>query len=327
MRYSFFLRTRLAGCFLLLLLQTAIYAQQNQKVVFPNPQGFSTNNFYNPPFILNTPDNGWLISTYLLSNDDMGGIPRLIKLDENGQTEWDTTYLNQVTPGFHYIEPLSVLNAPGGGWLMSLRDDSTGVELLRIDTDGSALWTKDIGVTQFGFKLLGVVNNSWYGVAQETAANGFQWRLYQLDLNGNVLSSVLLPTQWSNTFGTYDIILSDGNEVQLYFNKAQNGTIQKYLVRYDLAGNQLWQNQPAGVSSGALYQASANGFYLLSNNIIIYRYDASGNLLSQFDASAIPDVYSIRRVEQYPVGSLLVSGSTVTQRGFMAKLDASYNIL
>ena len=166
MRYSFFPRTRLAGCFLLLLLQTAIYAQQNQKVVFSNPQGFSTNNFYNPPFILNTPDNGWLISSYLLSNDDMGGIPRLIKLDENGQTEWDTTYLNQVTPGFHYIEPLSVLNAPGGGWLMSLRDDSTGLELLRIDTDGSALWTKDIGVTQFGFKLLGMVNNSWYGVAQ-----------------------------------------------------------------------------------------------------------------------------------------------------------------
>ncbi|MBK7936966.1 MAG: T9SS type A sorting domain-containing protein [Lewinellaceae bacterium] len=325
MRYSIFSPIRLAGCFLLLLLQTAAFAQQNQKVVFPNPQGFFTYYAYKPPFILNTPDNGWLIASYMISGDDQTGLPRLIKLDGNGQAEWDNFYLEPANPGYHYLEPLSVLNAPGGGWLMSFRDDTTGMELIKIGDDGSEIWTKDIGPTPFGITMLGVVNSHYYGIVQEYAGNNNQWRLYQLDLNGNVVNSVVLPAQWTNFNSSYSVILTENDEIQAYFNLSQNGAVKTYLARYDLAGNELWNIQPAGISQGQLYQAAANGFYLLSNNTL-YRYDATGNLLNQLAATDIPDVSTIRRVEPYPDGSILVSGSTVTSRGYMAKLDASYNV-
>ncbi len=326
MQNTIFPRVRLACSVLLLLFQMAVHAQQNQKVVFQNQPGFISYNFYNPPVILNTPDNGWLINGYMLANTDMLALPRLIKLDAAGQTEWDNMYLDPGAPGFYFLEPLSVLNAPDGGWLMSFRDDSTGLELLKIGTDGTQLWTKDIGSIPFGIKLLGVVNGDYYGVAQEYSSPGYQWRLYQMDLNGNVISSVLLPAQWTNSSGSFSIILTAGNDIQVYFSLAQNGAIKRYLARYDLAGNLLWQSQPINPTTGQLFPAAGNGFYLLSNNTV-YRYDAAGNLLDQLAATVIPDVSTIQHVEEYPDGSLLVSGSTVTFRGYLAKLDASYNLV
>lgn len=325
MRYSILVQIRLLIAFLLLTSGGILHAQQNQKTVFSNPTDFKTDTIFTLPTILNTPDNGWLLSSYVLKPgvNSGTGLPRLIKIDAAGQTQWDNTYLQPTQIGYYYYEPLSILNAPDGGYLMSYRDDSTGMELLKIGNDGAVQWSKDIGYTPFGIQLLGVVGNEYYGY-HETYVNGYNTiQLFRLDLSGNLLSSVVFPAPWTS-YGNLQAILTENNEIQVFW--AKSGNSKFYFARYDLSGNILWQSQPANIGSASLFKAPGNGFALVNSNVTITRYDASGASVDVFDALSIPNVKNVNKLVYYLDGAFLISGQTTTLRGYLAKIASDHTV-
>jgi len=326
MRYSLLVQTRLFIGLLMLACSGILHAQQNQKTVFTNPGDFR-NDTTHIPTILNTPDNGWLICSYLIKSIPNGGtgLPRVIKINAAGQTEWDQTYLQPTqTGGYYYYEPLSILNAPDGGYMMSYRDDSTDMELLKIGNDGALQWKKDIGSASRGITLLGVVGNEYYGY-HETYVNGHNTiKLFRLDLNGNVLSTLVFTVPWT-VYGYIQAVMTENNEIQLYWQKT-DGT-KTYFVRYDLSGNILWQSQPANANWGSVFKAPGNGFCLLSYTNTITRYDATGAAVDVLDVLSIPNVSYANTVVYYPDGAFMISGETTTKRGYLAKLAPDHTLL
>ncbi|MEI6412305.1 MAG: hypothetical protein WCR52_23140 [Bacteroidota bacterium] len=327
MRYSLLVQLRLFIAFLMLACSGILHAQQNQKTVFTNPGDFKTDTTNTLPTILNTPDNGWLLCSYLIKSGPSTArdLPRLVKINAAGQTEWDQTYLQPTqTGGYYYLEPLSILNAPDGGYMMSYRDDSTHKELLKIGNDGAVQWQKDIGYTPFGINLLGVVGNEYYGY-HETYVNGNNTlKLFRLDLNGNVLSSVVLTVPWT-VYGYFQAVMTENNEIQVYWQKIGGSMV--YLVRYDLSGNMLWQSQPANAGGASLFKGPENGFTLINANGLITRFDATGASLDVFDALSIPNVKTANKVVYYPDGAFMISGQTTTKRGYLAKIAANHNVI
>jgi uncharacterized repeat protein (TIGR01451 family) len=327
MRYTILVQIRLFIGLLMLACSGILHAQQNQKTVFTNPGDFKTDTTFTLPTILNTPDNGWLLCSYLIksSPNEGTGLPRVVKINAAGQTEWDQTYLQPTqTSGYYYYEPLSLINAPDGGYMMSYRDDSTDMELLKIGSDGAVQWQKDIGSASRGITLLGVVGNEYYGYHETYVSGHNTLKVFRLDLSGNVLSTVVLTVPWTS-YGYFEAVMTENNEIQLNWQKIDGSKV--YFVRYDLSGNILWQSQPATTNTGSLFKGPENGFTLVKTSTIITRYDATGASVDVFDAITIPNVKSVGKVVYYPDGAFLISGQTTTKRGYLAKVAPDHSII
>lgn len=159
MRYTLISRIRLFIGLAALLFMNIVSAQQNQKTVFPQPQGYI---YSEAGQIVNTPDGGWLLTGFSSSSDQFNNSPRLIKLNSDGLTEWDNTYLPPTPPHGSRFTPRAVLNSPDGGWLVSLQDDSTNIHLMHVGAGGNLVWTKDQPFNQPDITLRGVSNNNTY---------------------------------------------------------------------------------------------------------------------------------------------------------------------
>lgn len=311
-----FSSTRLFLCLAMMIMTNLIHAQQ-QKTVFPNPSGYSVLP-NEEPLMINTPDGGWLIVNNLFADNDMGSVPWLIKMDASGATTWDKTYLTPPGPGYYYNQPLSVANAPDGGYMVSYRDDSTGMELLRIAENGDQLWIKDLGATPFGVNILGVINNEYYALGESFSGNAVLWKF---DLAGNVLSSVNLNKPWNQ----FSYILQDNQEILIVY--AKNG--KTFFSRFDLNGNELWTSpQMPQISGPRLFNGPGTDFFLTNfDHKTITRYDNSANVLSTLSVTDLTDIGTFNWIKLCPDGNLLISGISVINRGFIAKVATDYSVI
>jgi len=307
--------------FLLFLCEIA-GAQQNQKIVYPNPAGFLESQ---PSILLDNPDGGWVLAGTTL-NATLSAytqIPRVLKINAAGQTEWDRTYLTPTLPRGAYTSVTGLLNAPDGGWLMSVRDDSTGIDLIRIAAGGNQIWQKNLSVSP---ALLGAVNGIYYGYSQKFESGGYKWQIHQLGLDGTLLNTVTLPPVWSNTPSGNGICLTTNNELQLFVTQRVNNQFVSKLVRYSLTGTLIWEGQPLTYTQGSIQPAANGGILLLSAKNKLYRYDALGSFISTSAIQPIPDVVTFYSFVETLDGGILVGGQTNTQRGVMAKLGNDYSV-
>ena len=307
--------TRLFLCLAMMIMTHLIHAQQ-QKTVFPNPQGFTGSSPV--PNILSTPDGGWVIVNEAYSQNGMGSNPWLIKLDAAGQKTWDKTYLPDNDPnGYYYYQINSARNAPDGGWLVSLRDDSTGLELLRVAENGDLLWTKDIGQTPFGVDIIGVVNDQYY-TTNRFGSNGTNLR--KIDLSGNVVSTVTLNKPYNNA----GFLITDNQEILMIYTQSA----KTYFSRFNLNGTELWTSPQLPQITGGLYPAEGTDFFLVTGDgKLIKRLNQNAEEISTLNVTAFPGISTFNRIVKCPDGNYLISGSTVVNRGYIAKIAPDYSLL
>ncbi|MCB9356667.1 MAG: T9SS type A sorting domain-containing protein [Lewinellaceae bacterium] len=302
-----------------------ISAQQNQKWVFPAPAGFDRDVAY---FTLNTPDGGFLLSSSTLDESNPFSayqLPRLIKLDADQNTEWDNVYLPPTPPSGALILPTAILDAPDGGWMMSINDDTTGLHLLRLDEDGGQLWAKTLNPSWFYFRLLSVAPDHYLAV-NFTSTIGNSFTLIKLGLDGEIISTVEVPLPFRmlgpDLYGAVEMANGD-----LLFSLYVPNTLPAKMrfARVSPDGTVLWESTPVQAGGIRIAPLPGDGFINIQGTQL-KRHDGQGNLVDASPSPAVPNTAEIN-VAAYPDGSLLVSGYTVGNRGFLAKLAPDYSIV
>lgn len=152
-------------------------------------------------FIHQTTDGGYIVICSILSATDGMTTFGLLKLDQNGEVEWQKTY-----PGYErsivfygYVEQTS-----DGGYIVSdftdrEEADQYDIWLLKLDSQGNVRWQKKYGGGERDVigKRMQQTNDGKYIVAGYTASFGDRFLdilIFKLDSKGKV--------EWAKTYGT-----------------------------------------------------------------------------------------------------------------------------
>jgi len=318
-------KTILLFALLLTAIAFAFGQTSNVKQVYPNPANMLSS--YGQ-YLVQTADGGFLLSG-TTSNPNQGSyaIPRLIKLDAALQVSWDKTYLEQPPPhGMTASLNSPALQTADGGYAFVVRNDSTATDFLRLDANGNVLWEKDLTNYAYHLQLLGVLSDGRFLLTVKTSP----YTLFHLDANGNILNQTVLVNNASN--GAISSILLSNNDVLTAYQTAGTKTI---FQRNDMDGNLIWQTLPNPVPQwvnnlGAPKMAAMpdGGFVItgfdgtISNNRL-YRFDALGTLIWTSSDQAIPNTMLLTDIAVTASGQFVLSGHTVTNRGFVAQMNAA----
>ncbi|MCC7245261.1 MAG: hypothetical protein IT269_06255, partial [Saprospiraceae bacterium] len=317
-------KTFLQFMFATLLFLTGIWASaQNQKIIYGPTAGFD-GSFSTG--VQQTPDGG-----YLVMGADFRDFPtlpryqaRLIKLDANLQTQWDSVYFDDLYPTTHlFLSPLGDAVAfPDGDFAVGLRNDSAFVstpQVMRVNADGSLQYSIALPGSTYATQAMGVLPNG------NLLITSFDWVLFpeliirHLDDNGNIVFSKSISLPANQSFTTAIIRLENGN---LLCSKYDNNTQKSTFVSFDPDGNQLWETQPYSNYQTGLFPMPGGGF---GHHVGLFNqfghariYDANG--VSLGDTPDFPIQGQVFSVQAYPDGSFLVSGRTLAYRGYMLRM-------
>jgi hypothetical protein len=246
--------------------------------------------------LVQTADGGYALAGITESYGAGSGDFWLIKTDSNGNALWNMTY-----GGTGQDEAHSLVQTADGGYALAGHTFSYGVAgdsdfwLVRIDSNGNALWNKTYGRTEIdmcdsmvktadgGYALAGHTNS------YDTGNSDF-W-LVKVDANGNAL--------WNKTYGgtdidaTFSVIqTSDGGYALAGYTFSYGaGNSDFWLVRTDSNGNALWNKTYGGTGSEmawSVVQAVDGGYALAGltssygaglSDFWLVKVDANGNAL------------------------------------------------
>ena len=225
---------------------------------------------------------------YLLVGDsvaDASGVVHLtlMRLDDDGEVIWERTYAEgRASSGG------ALLAAPDGGFVIagtiqSDDGDDADIWLLRVDEDGTELWSRIFGTSrdEFGGRLLAAANGDYIIignsvdpsdiVADASAAGyaGFDGRsnayIVRTDQSGNELWARRYDTE-GNVIASGGAIDDDGGIVvlshALYYPIDDNDL---RLFKLDGDGKETWSRAwEEGKASGYDFVATSDGGYLIS---------------------------------------------------------------
>ena len=292
--------------------------QQNQKIIFTNPQNID-NSF--GQFARPTSDGGYIL-TGTVSGTQTNASARLIKLNDALEVEWDKVGYFQDPPSSSnaYVSPTSAaIQNSTGGYAMAFRNDSTTTDFLLFDAQGDIIAQKDLFPWANNCNLLGTLPGGGYLVGREYS--GFD--LLHLDADGNVTAQY--P---QGNIAPRSILLANG-DVLLCFKQANKIIFRRTTV----TGSQIWQTAPnanlpwwdnlAPVPA----PLSDGGFVILSyesqtGKNRVFRFDAQGNQTWVSPVDAIPATMVPTFIAVTAGGSYLLSGHTAANRGFVAQMTA-----
>jgi uncharacterized repeat protein (TIGR01451 family) len=309
----------LLSCLLCFGMAPAL-AQQNQKVVFPNPANYfsSAGGGVTP-----TSDGGYLLLSSVDGTDwntfGMLVQPRAIKLNANLDTEWDQIYIPFSPPYGEFAFPQGrAFELPDGDFIVGLHNDSSDVHVLRINADGSLDAEISFpGLYERFAEVLDLMPNG--NVLVYLQANTPSIR--HLDNANNEVYSKTIDFQGIE--GS-PIVLANGDLLFHKFNYSQ-------LTRTDPSGNVIWQIQPA---PGIIYQHKvalpAGGFglsyfNLQTNTWRLRLYDDNGTETGV--TVPLPLVGQVNNLSAYADGTLLAGGTSATNRGYLMRFDLDGTLL
>jgi hypothetical protein len=221
--------------------------------------------------IQQTNDGGFIIAGYTRSYGTMSGRNLLlIKTDMNGNQQWINGY-----GGNQDDEGSSVKQTLDGGYIAAGYTKSFGsggsdLFLVKTDSLGNQLWSKNFGGTldDEGFSVE-VLNNGYLvaGVTSSFGAGSRDVYLIKTDLNGNQV--------WTKTLGGLSSdgarliqITKDGGFIITGWTYSNGPGIlgNAWLVKTDSLGNQLWQVPFGGpnVDRGMYVQSTNDNGYILT---------------------------------------------------------------
>lgn len=296
--------------------------QQNTKILFPHPAGFSQSS---GQFVRATNDGGYILlgSATASSSNSYVHLPRAIRLDAALQVVWDETYLPAPQPYIIAEASSAPLELPDGSFVFAVQDSTSDFDLVRISGAGEFLWGVDLP--------------------------GFSSATYPLGVlpNGHIFATHCRSLFTGNSCGTLEIDL-DGHEVQYQpiislLNLAHSDVFpngdaltQHFLLdktiftRIAPSGQVVWQSPPQNNRIWIMATAPDGSFggVIREGNSThrVQFYDGNGTPTSLTPALALP-IQWIQSLDFYEDGSFLISGATLTQRGFMARIQRDGQVL
>jgi len=267
-----------------------------------------------------------------------GGGDCIFRMDSDGNLLWIFGYNDWWGQGAYWIEELPDHGFIATGGATAYSGDDVFLFLLRLDADGNEIWTKvydietsyDVGscVTPLpdgGFAVCGTIE------ADTGMADGW---ILRTDSFGDTL--------WTKRWGwdfwdrARRVLYVDTGLSVLTNGRLDGDPGGTYIVRYDMDGNLLWENQLEELYGeygwDMCYSSSDGGYTLVTHpQPIIAHTDSIGNVIWQMNPTGIgnADGYSINPTMD---GGYIYAGQNKPYEpdqyeysGMLVKLDSEGN--
>ncbi len=279
----------------------------------------------------------------------------VMKIDSSGQTNWIKSYGNS---GYH--KPVTIAPCIGGGYIISGQYETSDIRyfpwVLRIDSVGDTLWTKNILTPWYPTTSGGLGNGicksvfeaydgTFYALSQVADTNISTCFLAKLNANGDTIWT--RQYDWGNGPGLYGMAPTLDSSIAIYGQKIDSMfpyVAHVLLMKLDLDGDTSWTKVyrivNAVTSPSSVVQTADSGFFLSGGVIynsgtgvdyFVVRTDKYGDTLWTKTYGGVgcndggPGI-------QCSDGSYLLSGLTLCQGAgmqdlYLVKLDTSGNFV
>ncbi|MBI4685607.1 MAG: choice-of-anchor D domain-containing protein [Nitrospirae bacterium] len=284
-----------------------------------------------------TSDGGYIVSGATGSSGAGSYDAWVLKLDANGNVQWQKTY-----GGSNLDFAESIQQTVDGGYIVvgetySFGAGSFDIWLLKLDANGNIQWQKTYGTSggEQAYSIQQTSDTGFIVVGYKKVGSYFDVWILKLDASGNV--------QWQKTYGgnSDDISsfiqqTSDGGFVIAgYTGSFGAGLYDAWVLKLDEGGNIQWQKTYGGTSTdyaNSIHQTSDGGYIVAGETELstgfydgwALKLDPGGNIQWQktYGVSNNDHIYSI---EQTTDGGFVAAGITGTD-ALILKFDNNGNI-
>lgn len=286
-----------------------------QKYYFSSPTDVSAR-------IFETADSNLIITRQTIIN----GISHLqvIKANQNGDTIWCKTNYDTLIRQFNSASQTQDGNFFIGGVNADSNTNMRGA-IIKIDTAGNVLWSKILSDTIVNcVTLIQQVNNGDLligGMLKDYPYNSnTEGILMRCDSTGN---SIWYSQNYNDPYAENVIERSDGGFVtrgQFYFNYPAYD-----IVRYDRAGNRLWQRPQLGLKNNSPFYYDADSIIVSIGSEQLIRFDSTGATVGTIHYAFGDETVSIIRTNDsgYLIGSI-VNISFTESKAVFSKVDSLF---
>lgn len=284
--------------------------------------------------IISSGDGGYLITGQLfpVPIGDIG----IIKLNSNGQKEWEKTYKK-------YGGIANEIKQTSDGGYIIVGEASDNVYVIKTDINGDYEWQKAFGGTQKSSGYSIQQTSDGFVIAGETILTGRTdpdiW-IFKIDSSGNIII-------WEKNFGGsgYDAshfikITSDGGYIAAGKKSSNTGDADFWIAKLKSNGDLEWEKTYGSTYDEIAYsiQQTSDRGYIVAGEIktsagdtdfLILKLDENGGLVwKKTYGNSGNDV--ARSIQQTSDGGYIVAGETTTDAGdtdfWVLKLDANGNL-
>ncbi len=244
--------------------------------------------------IQQTTDGGYIVAGWTKSFGSGGEDAYILKLNSNGQLEWQKTFggkdddvansIQQTTDGGYIV----------AGWTASFGSGWKDAYILKLNSNGQLEWQKTFGeINNDVANSIQQTTDGGYIVAGWTASFGSGWQdIYILKLNSKG------EVEWQKTFGgrDYDVANSiqqttdDGYIVAGWTTSFSSGWQDAYILKLNSKGEVEWQKTFGGKDDDVAnsIQQTTDGGYIVAGwtksfgsggqDIYILKLDSKGEI-------------------------------------------------
>jgi hypothetical protein len=298
--------------------------------------------------LIQSKDNGYVISGYTKSKGSGNADVWIIKLDEKGNMLWDKTFggkghdsaysLIQTFDGDYYVIT---------GAITSKNDGKEDVWVVKLDNKGNKIWEKTFGGSSDdrAWAIVQTFDNGYTigGYTYSKGAGESDFWIIKLDEKGNML--------WDKTFGGkgYDVLKSliqtdDDCYILVGFTNLKDTTRDAWIIKLDSKGNKIWDktyrdegvttaiaqsiittNDNAYIIAGKSFSRDAGG-----SNVLLMKLDKQGNKIldKTFGGEDYDDAFSLIQTTDggYAVSGVTYPKGSVKQNAWVLKLNEQGNL-
>ena len=244
--------------------------------------------------IQQTLDGGYIVAGYTKSFGAGYHDVWVLKLDSNGNIQWQKTYGGK---GIDYAN--SIQQTLDGGYIVAGYTRSFGlggdVWVLKLDANGNVQWQKHYGGDWYDYaSSIQQTSDGGYIVAGWTQSFGSVGRddvwVLKLDKDGNI--------QWQKTYSNPDVDYansiqqtSDGGYIVAGWTESSLLNYDVWVLKLDANGNIQWQKTYGGSGkddANSIQQTSDGGYIVAgwtrsfgsvgSNDVWVLKLDSNGNI-------------------------------------------------
>ncbi len=197
-----------------------------------------------------------------------------------GYLQW---VLSPSDVNWHYLKCQAILHLEGEGYVSTgvgkiTQESSYSIFLLKVDYDGNPLWIKnydDPESTDYAYDVISLPDNG-FAIA---ARHGWDSWVLRTDSQGDTL--------WTREWGTeyndraMSVLYIENGLTVLMHGSTSSTPGGPHLVRYDMAGDMLWETDIpilSGKYAQTMCEASDNGLLIMNyDNPLIVHTDYEGN--------------------------------------------------